>query len=92
MSSLTKENPFDLSPEDFSHTRISPDPNFSFFKFSFSIIPTEKPAKSYLPLGKFFGCSAVSPPIREQLEFLHPFGMPEIISLDFFKFILSVIK
>ena len=63
-----------------------------FFIFSFSITPTENPARSYLFFGKFLGCSAVSPPIKEQLDILHPLAIPEIMSLDFFKLILSVTK
>ena len=93
MSFLTKEKPFECNPLDFKPIKTSPFFTWflSFFEL-FSKTPTQKPAKSNLPLGKALGCSAVSPPIKEHCESLQPFVIPLIISFETLRFILSVTR
>ena len=84
ISSLINEKPFECKPDDFKAMSKSPLLGiFVFRAFSFSTIPTQNPARSYFSLGNALGCSAVSPPIKEQLAISQPFAMPFIISFVF---------
>ena len=51
--------------------------------FALSTTPTVKPARSYSSSGIMPGCSAVSPPTREQPAWTQPSAMPLTISAIF---------
>ena len=52
-------------------------PSWPIIEFS-STTPMEKPAKSKLSSGKLPGCSAVSPPTKEQFACSHPLAIPSM--------------
>ena len=64
-------------------------PSWPIISFSLTT-PKEKPAKSKLSSGKLPGCSAVSPPAKEQLASSQPFAIPSITVEAVSTFSLSV--
>ena len=76
---LTREKPFECRPDDFMPIMRSFCFNLGLIFFKPLFAPTQKPARSYLSFASTPGCSAVSPPKREQFDFLQPSIIPFII-------------
>ena len=74
---LTKENPFEWTPEDVSPITTSPSCMLSgLIIFDLSTTPTLNPAKSYSLSEYSPGISAVSPPTNAHPAFLQPSATP----------------